>query len=92
MAKRFTPKAELEKLNKQEEKILSLLREERRRAKDKFPLVYALVATFGVVCTISGFNKAIENIKFLNDYPVTLIVVGVVILIITGEAYKRLGK
>lgn len=92
MANRFTPKAELERLNKQEEKILALLREERNRAKKKFPLAYALIATFGGVCIFVGFSGLIRQIEFLNSYPITLVIFGVILLIITGEAYKRLGK
>lgn len=92
MAKKFVKKVDLEKLNQQEEKILSILREERNRAKERFPLAYALIATFGLVCIISGFNKSIDHIQFLRDYPFILIIVGVIILIITGEAYRRLGK
>jgi len=84
-------KVSLENLNHGQEKILWLLHEEQRRAKEKFPLVYALLATFGLVCTIAGFNHIIAKIEFLNNNPITLIIFGVGLLIVTGAAYKKLG-
>jgi hypothetical protein len=88
--KRLT-KEQIENINRQEEKIIALLHEEQRRAKEKFPLSYALLATFGLVATITGFNKIIAGIDFLNNNPITLVVFGLGLLLITGAAYKKLG-
>ena len=85
------PKTKLDVLNAREEKILSLLREERQRAKEKFPLSYALLATFGLVATLSGLSKFIENIAWLNENPLYLVGFGMTILLVTGAAYKKLG-
>lgn len=81
----------LETLSRQEDKILNLLREERQRAKERFPLPHALLATFGLACTLAGLNKIIADIDFLNNNPITMVVVGVTILLATGAAYKKLG-
>ena len=91
MAIRKVTKAQIENISKQEEKILNILRSERHRAKKKFPLVYALTATFGLVATIAGFNRVIEKIDFLDSNPFILVILGVGILITTGAAYKKLG-
>ncbi|HYF97137.1 MAG TPA: hypothetical protein VD947_03825 [Patescibacteria group bacterium] len=91
MAIRKVTKAQIENISKQEEKILNILKTERHRAKKKFPLVYALVATFGLVATIAGFNRVIEKIDFLDSNPFILVILGVGILIATGAAYKKLG-
>jgi hypothetical protein len=85
-----TTKGKLDKLSSQEEKILRLLREEQRLAKDKFPLAFALAATFGAAATLSGINKIIDR-SWLHDNPLTLIAIGLAILFITGAAYKKLG-
>jgi hypothetical protein len=88
---KFSKKISLESLEKRQEKIISLLHEEQRLAKERFPLVYAMLATFGLVCTIAGFNHVIAKIEFLNNNPITLIIFGIGLLLITGAAYKKLG-
>lgn len=82
-------KLNLEKLSHGQDKILSLLHEEQRRAKEKFPLAYALVATFGLVATVAGFNKLIDKTTFLKENPIILIAIGVTVLIVTGAVYKK---
>jgi hypothetical protein len=84
-------KSKLDRLNTQEDRILALLREERRRAKEKFPLPYALLATFGLVATVGGLNKFIERIDWLNNNPIYLMLLGMSILVLTGAAYRKLG-
>lgn len=91
MPDRETNRTRLHRLTEQEEKLLHLLREEGVRVKEKFPLVYALVATVGLVSVLSGLNKIIDRIEFFNDYPVVLVVIGVAILTLTGAIYKKLG-
>lgn len=83
-------KDQIERITEREERILALLREERARAQQKFPLAYALLATFGLVCVFAGFYKAIEEIDFLKDNPGALLAVGMSILVVTGAAYKKL--
>ncbi len=83
-------KAQIEHMTKRQEKILTMLKEERNLAQQKFPLPYALLATFGLVCVFAGFYKIIDEIDSLRNNPIALIVVGVIILITTGAAYKKL--
>lgn len=91
MDRKITKKLSLETLDKQQEKIIGLLHTEQRRAKEKFPLFYALLATFGVACTFAGINRIIAKIEALDQHPISLVVVGVGILLVTGAAYKKLG-
>lgn len=91
MTKKIISRADIESLNKREEKILRLLREEREKTKQKFPLFYALIATFGLVATISGFSKWIDHIDFLRNNPFVLIIIGVFIMIATGTAYRKIS-
>lgn len=91
MQKKLLPKTDLERLSKREEKLITLLREEREKTKQKFPLFYALTATFGLVATISGFGKWIDHVDFLRENPIVLIVIGVTILIVTGTAYRKIS-
>lgn len=74
-----------------DDRIIELFKAERLRVKEKFPLFYALVATIGALSVFSGLNKLIEKVEFLSDNPIVLVIFGLVILIITGAAYKKLG-
>jgi hypothetical protein len=79
----------LDKLNQQEVRLLRMIQNEQKLAKEKFPLIFALTATFGIVATVSGFGKTIDKIPMLRDHPYILIIIGATVLIITGAVYKR---
>ena len=57
----------------------------------KFPLLYGLLVTFGVVATLYGFERIINGIPFLADRPFYILGIGIVTLIFTGTLYKKLG-
>lgn len=84
-------KLSLEALERRQDKIISLLHEEQQRAKEKFPLTYALLATLGVACVFAGINRIIAKIDFLDSNPIMLVVLGLALLLATGAAYKKLG-
>jgi len=81
----------LDQITTQEDKILHLLKEERRRVKEKFPLTFALTATIGAAATLSGINKLIDQVDFLVENPLVLVIIGLTILLATGAAYRKLG-
>ena len=91
MAKEHLDKTQFEKLTSQEEKIMRLLKEERTLVQQKFPLPYAFLAFFGFVSTWAGLYKIIQEVEFLNNNPIVLIILGLSILVITGAAYRKLG-
>lgn len=91
MAEEKVTKKQFEKLTDREEKIIRLLKEERLIVQQKFPLPYAFLAFFGFVCTWAGLYKIIQEVEFLNNNPVILLVLGLSILIITGATYRKLG-
>ena len=62
----------------------------RDSAFARFPLIFVLMSTFGLVATLYGFEKVIDQITFFADHPVAILTVGIVILIITGTLYKKL--
>jgi hypothetical protein len=63
----------------------------RNTAFNKFPLLFLLLSSFGLVSTIYGFEKLIDTVPFLNEHPATLLITGLTTLIITGSLYKRLS-
>jgi hypothetical protein len=74
-----------------EQKLLHLLSKHRDYAAKKFPLGFAMLATFGLVATLQGFQKLIERIPLLHNNPWISLAVGVSTLIATGAIYKKLG-
>ena len=63
----------------------------RRTAFSKFPLLFLLLTTFGLVATLYGFEKIIDNITLLKDHPLILLLVGLGVLALTGRIYKKLS-
>lgn len=67
------------------------LERQRRAVFTRFPLLFTLLATFGLVATLYGFEGVINQIPFFTNNPYVLLVTGVVILAFTGTLYKKLG-
>lgn len=63
----------------------------RKHAFARFPLLFTLLGTFGVVATMYGFNGILENIPLLVNNPYISLVIGLSILVFTGTLYKKLG-
>ena len=57
----------------------------------RFPIVFSLLTTFGLVATLYGFEKVIDNIDMLNKHPEILLIVGLTTLAATGTLYKKLS-
>lgn len=72
-------------------RFIKKLDEQRVKAENKFPLVTALMATFGFVSLLYGFEKIIDSVNLLSDNPAILLVLGLVILAVTGTVYKKLN-
>lgn len=84
----FTPK--FDQVTSAEKDLIKKLEHKRERLINHFPLWTALVATFGVVMIFYGFEKLIDRIPLLANNPWILLVTGLVVLIVTGTAYKKL--
>ena len=63
----------------------------RDHAFARFPLLFTLLATFGVVATFYGFNGILEKIPLLARDPYISLAIGILILVVTGKLYKKLG-
>lgn len=70
----------LQKFTKQRDTVFS-----------RFPLLFTLLGTFGVVATFYGFQRILEKIPLLANDPYIALGVGITILLFTGTLYKRLG-
>lgn len=74
-----------------EEKIALKLLEGRNKVALRFPLLFGLAATFGLVATIYGFNALISKVTWLVENPWAVLLLGVFTLLATGTAYKKLN-
>lgn len=72
-------------------------REEKRVAKvrktyaQKYPLLFAIGTSFGLVSTFYGFEKIIDRVELFNENPWILLATGLTLLIITGAFYNKLS-
>ena len=77
-------------LIKKEAEIVHKLGQTRERVFEKYPLVFTLLGSFGLVATFYGFENVIDEIDIFADNPFILLATGVAILIVTGSLYKKL--
>lgn len=76
---------------KAEEKIIEKMVEKRVQAQTRFPIIITLAATFGFVSVLYGFEKMIDEVGLLVDRPYVLLILGLIILGVTGSLYKKLS-
>jgi len=62
----------------------------RKTFQQKYPLIFALGGTFGLVSTFYGFEKLIDRVDLFTDHPWILLATGIVTLAITGSFYNKL--
>lgn len=80
-----------EDFKRREAEVAQVLGKKRESVYARFPLLFTLLSTFGLVATYYGFEHIIDNIKFLSDNPFILLALGVSTLWVTGALYRKLG-
>lgn len=76
---------------KAEEKLVQNAVKRRETLAQRFPLVFGLTATFGLVSVLYGFEKLIDRVELFVNNPWILLITGIVLLLVTGAAYKKLN-
>lgn len=74
-----------------DDKIIEKAKQRRESVAQRYPLTFALVGTFGFVCTLYGFEKLIDTSELLSNNPWILLVVGLGTLSVTGLALRKLS-
>lgn len=74
-----------------EERIIGRATKQRESAAQRFPLAFGLTATFGLVSVLYGFEKLIDKVQLFANNPWILLVTGVLLLLATGAAYRKLN-
>lgn len=57
----------------------------------RFPFLFLGLSTFGGVMIFYGFEKIIDQTPFLANNPLGMLIVGFIILVLTGALYRKLG-
>ncbi len=57
----------------------------------RYPTLFTLFVTFGVVATFLGIEQLFLKIHFLEQHPEVILLIGVAILAFTGRLYKKLN-
>ena len=66
--------------------------EMQETAFERFPLVFTLLGTFGLVATLYGFEGVLDEISFFADNPKAMLITGVAVLVVTGSLYRQLNN
>ena len=73
-----------------ERKLVKKVNKHRDHAFQRFPLLFTILGTFGVVATFYGFEGIIDRIDLLSNNPWLILATGLTTLAITGTLYNRL--
>jgi hypothetical protein len=74
-----------------DKKTIDVIAKQRDGVFAKFPLGFTLLGTFGVITTYYGFQNILNKFPIFARDPILTLCIGVLILILTGTIYKRLG-
>ncbi len=58
----------------------------------RYPLLFAFLLTFSVAALFHGFELWADGIALFSEHPTVLMLIGAVILGLTGTLYKSLQK
>ncbi len=78
-------------LVEREKDLAQRLAKRQEAAFSRFPLLFTLLGTFGLVATFYGFEHLIDQISIFHQNPYILLGTGLGILIVTGSLYRKLG-
>ena len=77
-------------VTEKEKRLIKNLNGKKLSAHQRYPFLFTLLGTFGLVSVFYGFEGIIDRIKLLSNNPVILLIFGLSLLILTGTLYKKL--
>lgn len=83
--------AEIQKLERMGGSMAGKAAKYRDSTFTRFPVIFVFLSTFGLVATLYGFEKVIDEIAFFANNPRAVLIAGIVTLAITGTLYKKLA-
>jgi hypothetical protein len=77
-------------IKEKEKAVVKNLSHKKEHAIERFPLVFTILGSFGLVSVFYGFEGIIDRIDLFSNNPVILLIFGLGLLIFTGTLYKKL--
>ena len=84
-------KSGFNKINTLQSSVTDKVKSARDSALVRFPLLFLLLSSFGLVATFYGFEKVIDQIPFFIRNPEMILLTGILVLVGTGALYKKLN-
>ncbi len=72
-------------------KIDTLVSPTRSTFAKRYPTLFSLLATLGVIMTFLGIEQILLTADILEQHPMLILALGVAILALTGTLYKKLS-
>lgn len=72
-------------------KIDTLVSPTRVNFAKRYPTLFSLLATLGVIMTFLGIEQLLLTYQLLEEHPVLILAFGIAILALTGTLYKKLS-
>ncbi|MFM2340192.1 MAG: hypothetical protein RLZZ360_828 [Candidatus Parcubacteria bacterium] len=72
-------------------KIDTLISPTRMTFAKRYPTLFSLLATLGVIMTFLGIEQLLLTADMLERHPVLILALGIAILLLTGTLYKKLS-
>lgn len=82
---------EMKKLEEMGGSVSGRFKNFRNSAFTRFPMLFVLLTSFGLVATFYGFEKVIDQIPYFTENPHMILVTGISVLLFTGALYKKLS-
>jgi cation transport ATPase len=63
----------------------------RQSVFKRFPGFFTLLVTFGVAATFFAIERILATTPIFNEHPWYTLMLGILILVVTGKLYAKLG-
>lgn len=73
-----------------EQKVESYTAPVRKSIFKRFPVFFSLFVTFGIAAVFFGFERILEDMSYMNEHPILILSLGILVLVVTGTLYKKL--
>ncbi len=80
----------IKKISEKEKVVAQKISAKKQTVFHRFPLLFTLLGTFGLVSVFYGVEGIIDRIDVFADNPVILLIFGLGLLVFTGNLYKKL--
>ena len=72
-------------------KLDTLVNPHRKNFANRYPTLFSILATLGVIMTFLGIEQLLLTASLLERHPVIILAFGIALLTLTGTLYKKLS-